>query len=233
MMNIELLSDPCVGELRIGSSEAISGATLPIIIHQFIQKYPRVSLEVDDIALAPFSFASKLRERSLDLVLYQAGRTLAGDGPIDDFNVEKLFYDQLVVAVGTKSRWAHRRKIDLAELVDEQWILASPDSWNYRIVAEAFRARGIEMPRICLKTLSVALRANLIATGQYIAAIPNLVVHSYADRFSIKILPLELPFGRWPVAIITLKNRTLTPAAERFIECARNVAKSLSTLPRS
>jgi DNA-binding transcriptional LysR family regulator len=227
------LCDPNVGELRIGSSEAISGATLPIIIHQFFQKYPRVTLEVDDIALAPFSFAPKLRERSLDLVLYQAGRTLAGDGLIDDFNVEILFYDQLVVAAGTESRWARRREIDLAELIDEHWILGAPDSWNYRIVAEAFRARGIEMPRISLKTLSVALRANLIATGQYIAAIPKLVVHSYADRFSMKILPLELPLRPWPVAIITLKNRTLSPVAERFIESARHVAKSLSTLPPS
>jgi DNA-binding transcriptional LysR family regulator len=231
MRDTEFLSDPNVGELRIGSSEAISGATLPTIIHQFLQKYDRVTLKVDDIALAPFSFAPKLRERSLDLVLYQAGRTLAGGGLVDDFNVEILFYDQLVVAVGNESPWACRREIDLAELIDEHWILAPPDSWNYRIVAEAFRARGIEMPRIRLTTLSVALRAKLIATGHYIAAISNLVVHSYADRFSMKILPLELPCRPWPVAIITLKNRTLSPVAERFIECARNVARSPPTFP--
>ena len=74
------------------------------------------------------------------------------------------------------------------------------------------------MPKICLSTLSLGLRRNLIATGQYITAIPNMVLHSFADRFLLKVLPLELPFRPWPVAIIKLKSRTLSPVAERFIE---------------
>jgi hypothetical protein len=31
-----------------------------------------------------------------------------------------------------------------------------------------------------------------------------------------------------PVGIMTLKNRTLSPLAERFIDCAREVAKPLT-----
>ena len=222
------MSDPTVGEIKIGSSEPISASILPQIVHRFFQKYPGVVLDVDDTPL--FSFAPKLRERSLDLVLSQTGRLLADDGFYDDFNVEVLFYDQVVIATGAQSRWARRRKIDLAELADEPWILAGSDAWNYKIVAEAFRARGLDMPKISVKTLSLALRTNLIATGQYIAAMPNLVLHSYADRFLLKGLPVDLPFRPWPIAIITLKNRTLSPVAERFIEAAREVAKSFSSV---
>ena len=61
----------------------------------------------------------------------------------DELHVEILFNDQLVVAAGRHSRWARRRKIDLAELIAEPWILSGPDTWNYIELAEACRARGI------------------------------------------------------------------------------------------
>jgi hypothetical protein len=41
-------------------------------------------------------------------------------------------------------------------------------------------------------------------------------------------LPIELPMTQRSVGIITLKKRTLSPLAQLFIECAREVAKPLS-----
>jgi hypothetical protein len=45
---------------------------------------------------------------------------------------------------------------------------------------------------------------------------------------SIKVLPLELPTTRRQIGIITLKNRTISPLAQLFIESARNIAKALA-----
>jgi hypothetical protein len=44
----------------------------------------------------------------------------------------------------------------------------------------------------------------------------------------LKVLPVDIPVRPWPVTIVTLKNRTLTPVVERFIACAREVAKSMA-----
>jgi DNA-binding transcriptional LysR family regulator len=60
--------------------------------------------------------------------------------PFNELNVEVLFNDKLVVAAGMQTRWARRRKIDLADLARERWILTAPGTWNYQIVEEAFRA---------------------------------------------------------------------------------------------
>jgi len=89
--NIEFLSNPMVGELRIGSSESISAAVLPQIIHQFAQRYPGVVLDVDDINLS--TFAPRLRERSLDLALTQMrGHSAEDDRSFDDLNIEYSVY---------------------------------------------------------------------------------------------------------------------------------------------
>jgi DNA-binding transcriptional LysR family regulator len=224
--DIEFLADPTVGELRIGCTESISAATLPMIIDRFSKQYPGVVLDVEDIDFR--SFLPKLRDRTFDLVLTRRGLPDADREPVHDLNIEILFDDELVVAAGMHTRWARRRKIDLAELVDERWILSAPGTWNYGVLAEAFRARGLDMPSLSVKTLSVHLRTNLLATGQFVTAFPRSVLHLYADRFSLKALPLDLPVQPWPVRLLTLKDRTLSPLVERFIECSRDVAKSIA-----
>jgi hypothetical protein len=47
----------------------------------------------------------------------------------------------------------------------------------------------------------------------------------------LKALPVDFPARPWPVSIITLKNRTLSPLAEKFIECAYEIAKAISAQP--
>jgi DNA-binding transcriptional LysR family regulator len=143
--------------------------------------------------------------------------------PDDDLNVEFLFDDPLVVVAGDRARWASRRKVDLAQLIDEPWILSPPNTWNYMGISEAFRSRGLVMPKIRVLSSSLHVNAHLLANGPFITALAK----SLADQSSLKALPVELPARPWRVAIVTLKNRTLSPVVDRFVECAREVAKTI------
>jgi DNA-binding transcriptional LysR family regulator len=221
--DIEFLSDPAVGEVHIGCDESIAAATLPRIAECFAQEYPGVVLNVEDIDLR--NYPPNVRELGFDLVLTRLQGPGEETDPFNDLNVEVLFEDKLVVAVGAHSRWAHRRKMDIADLGDAPWILSGPNRWNYRVVAEAFRIRGAHMPKACLKTLSVHLRANLLTSGNFITTFPESVVDFYAHRFGLKVLPVALPRHPWPVVVLTLKNRTLSPVVTAFINCARAVTK--------
>ena len=223
--DIEFLADPGTGELRLGCPESISAALLQPVVEQFMKRYPRVVLDVDTVNT--LSFAHKLRERKLDVVLARGGWPLEAADLVNDMEVETLFDDELVIAVGRQSPWARRRKIDIVELRDEPWILTASDVWNYRVIADAFRQRGAEPPDVIMKTISVHLRTNLAATGRFITTFPRSVMLLYAERFGLKQLPIDLPGAGWPIKMATLRNRTLSPVVERFIDCARAVAKSL------
>ena len=98
-------------------------------------------------------------------------------------------------------------------------------------LAEAFRMRGLEMPKIGLETQSTLLRVNLLATGSYLATFPRSILNLYADRFALKALPIVWPARPWPVLVVTLKNRISSPVVNRFIEYAREVAKSFAGPP--
>jgi DNA-binding transcriptional LysR family regulator len=52
-------------------------------------------------------------------------------------------------------------------------------------------------------------------------------------RQSLKVLPVDLPIPTYSfVAAVTLRNRILNPAVERFIAYAREHAKSIVVPPR-
>jgi DNA-binding transcriptional LysR family regulator len=204
--DLEFLSDPAVGEIRIGCSESIAAAILQPIIRRFSKLYPRIVLNVCHEA-SPILELPQLRDRCVDLCLVRL-RKLQTDERAD-LNAEVLFDDETVVAAGLQSRWATLRTIDLAELVNEPWILTPPDSLIYLILAEAFRARGLDMPKASLMTYSVHLRTNLAATGDFITVLPGSVLRFNANQFALKVLPIELPSRSWTVAVVTLKNRTL------------------------
>jgi hypothetical protein len=54
------------------------------------------------------------------------------------------------------------------------------------------------------------------------------MVEVMAKRHSLKALAVRLPTRRRTVAIVFLKDRTLSPIAQLFIETVRTVAKSQS-----
>jgi len=223
--DIEYLADPTTGEVRIACPLAIAFTVIPHVFERFVKKYPRVVLHFDEVtAGASGRDFQDLRDRKYDLILGRGGSLRADEHAAAGLKIEFLFDDQLVIVAGAKSKWAsRRRKIDLAELVDESWIMQGPQTWNYRNLSEAFHARGLAMPKASLVTLSMSVITHFLADGQFITSMPR----SVASFCSLKVLPVDLPAQPWPVYIATLKDRMLSPAAERFIECARDFTRPL------
>ncbi len=99
--------------------------------------------------------------------------------------------------------------------------MQAPNSWNHARLARAFQARELDMPKSSLVTLSIHLRIHFLANGPFISGIAKSLAH----RNSLSVLAVDLPDWEFPVSIVTLKNRTLSPVVERFIECAREEGK--------
>jgi hypothetical protein len=69
---------------------------------------------------------------------------------------------------------------------------------------------------------------DLVSTGRFVAAMTTSVVRLNAEPFGLIALPIKLLMANFPLAVITVKNRTPTPTVEAFVECACAVAKSIS-----
>jgi DNA-binding transcriptional LysR family regulator len=211
--DIEFLADPTAGEVKIGCPGNISSTLMLRIAEQFMQKYPRVVLHIDAVQ-NPQNLPG-LHDRKYDL--YLTNLPLPELRVPEGLDLEVLFNDPLVVAAGMSHRWATRRKIDFAELIEELWLLPRVDSWNYISIADAFRALGLPGPKVALWSNDASLRIRLLEGGQFVTAMGKL----NAGWYGMKVLPVDLPVQPWPVVIATLKGRTLSPVVELFIEYVR------------
>jgi DNA-binding transcriptional LysR family regulator len=221
---LESLADPAAGQLWIGCIESIAVSILSPVLRHFMQLFPRVVVHVRRLT-SPTLELRDLCERNLDLALARNVEQFLNDG--DELNVEPLFDDRVIVAAGARSHWARRRKVELTDLVDEPWVLTPPDCWTNMALIEALRVLGLRPPTIRLTTYSVPLRMELAANGPYVTIFPGSM-QALCSKFSLKTLPIELPVCPWPLAIVTVKRRTLNPVAERFIAHLRNYAAERS-----
>lgn len=218
--DIEFLADPTAGELRIGTPAGLSEGIVLAVMNRLSRQYPRV---VFHVAIATGSaLVDQLRERSIELGL---DRLAVADE--DDIDVEVLYDEPLVVVAGVDNPWARRRRIRLPELVNEPWTWPPPGSIYNSLVVDAFRASGLEPPRPAIYSHAVNLRTSLAATSPVLAVVAAGVMSIPGKYLSIRKLPVELPTTRREVHLVTLRKRTLSPLAQRFIDCAREIALSL------
>jgi DNA-binding transcriptional LysR family regulator len=221
LKQVEYLSDPTTGELWIGSTSALMTGFVPAVIDRLTRSNPRVAIYAHQGTVGDLHHA--LRERKIDLVIARTGQLPSQH----DFSVEELFEESLFVVAATHSPWARRRKLNLAELIDEPWIMLPVDGPPGSLVLEAFKNAGLSMPRALVVSESGPLRNGLLATGRFLAVSARSALHFTAERLSHKVLPVRLEVDSQPVAILRLKHRTVSPVSDLFIRHAREVAKPL------
>src|SRR5262249_25555437 len=200
------------GEWRIASISPLAASFVSAVVDRLSRRHPAMTFQI--AATEAEVLHRQLCGRSLDLVVIKR------IGPFADeqFSVETLFHDSFVVVAGEQHPWAKRRKIELAELAGQSWVLPAPETVSGSILAEAFRAKGLDYPRASVVTLPTGVRASLLATGRFLSIFPTSALKFAAQKVLLKVLPIELPIAPVPVGIVTLKNRTLSPAAKLFIE---------------
>src|SRR5262249_50536271 len=180
--DIEFLADPTAGEGGIGGPGALAAGLLAAIIDRLLRRYPRVDVYVVSAGKAKPRFREQ-RERDVDLMVGRILRPLD-----DDIDAEVLFEDRRFVVAGARSRWAGRRKLALAELAYEPWILDPSNAAAIPLITAAFRAHGLELPRRNVTSFSLHVRTYLLATGRFLAIMQDSTLRFCAKPWSIKVL---------------------------------------------
>jgi DNA-binding transcriptional LysR family regulator len=148
--------------------------------------------------------------------------------PSEEHSVEVLFEDPLVVVTGPHNPLARRRRIEFSELLDQPWTLQPRENNFGSFAMDALHAAGVAAPRITVATTSSNLRGEMLATGRYLTMVPRYWVLLPRKHPSLRILPVDFPNTRLKVAIITLKNRSLSRATQLFIDRVRAITKPLA-----
>ena len=187
---LEFLTDPTAGELRLGCTETMAAGFVSAVSDRVTRQNPRVVFQLipgNSVTLVN----RELRQRTIDFAV----------GPIfrlkldEDVGADILFDDQFVVMAGAESKWIRRRKLRLADLIDEPWVLPPTDSVPGTSIAQTFRATGLEPPRAQMISFSLPLHYHLLSTGRFLTMLP-LSMLRFVKHLPLKSLPVPTP-PRW------------------------------------
>ena len=220
--DIEFLADPGIGEVRIGSTPPLAATFVSTVIDRLRRRFPRIVFHV--VSANVDVLRRELDERTLDMLIVRKIGSFS-----DDVSFEVLYDNPYCVIAGARSPWTRRRGTQLADLVGELWVLPPPGGRLGTLVRSIFDQAKAPIPTRCGVRLWPGNDCQSGRNGP-LSGIPAGVrcSRSPVKHPLIRKLPVKLPPVSGPIGILTLNNRQLSPAAQLFIEFAREVATPLS-----
>jgi DNA-binding transcriptional LysR family regulator len=215
--DIQHLSDPTQGEVRIGATPPMT-VFVSEVIGTLSASCPGITYDITDSDTT--RLVTLLRERELDVVISR----WAGQASDEDLATEYLFDAPLAVLADRHNPLTRRGKLELGDLLEEKWVLPPADGYLGRIVTDIFARRNLPRPPVAVSTRSVYMQLNMVAGGRFLAMLPVRMVRYPANLAWLRALKIDLRDSADPVAAITLKNRRASGATNLFLQVSRQVA---------
>lgn len=198
------------GRLVIAVSPTFAGTLLPRLLEQYREDNPDVHVVLRDEATP-----RQIRR------LVQEGEADVGIGPLERgerawFVIDVLMDDELVLACPAAHPLAARERVAWGELAGAPLIGFARDNALGVVIEQSLAASGARL-RPLYEVASIATATALVAQGLGVAILP-----SYARQLQmgerIRYRPLVDPVVKRDLCLLRLRDRSMPPAAQRFIE---------------
>jgi DNA-binding transcriptional LysR family regulator len=204
------------GVVRLGSAlQSLAESRVAALLASFQTRSPGLRIAFQEAHTAPL--LKLLTQGELDLALIHLGkgngtselRVEFGDLPVE---IERLFEEPLLLAVGPRHPLAARREVRWRELADESFVSFGSGSTIRDLTAAAARQSGVTM-RTLVSAANLGTIRALVSAGLGVAVLPRIA-------FASKGPPLR-------------GIRLTEPGLTRIVALARNTIRHESAAART
>jgi DNA-binding transcriptional LysR family regulator len=206
------------GHIVVSCVSSIAGRIMPLALQLCEQLHPQVDVTVhDDVSV---QVLSAVRARDADLGLTIAPAEL-GDGML----FEPLHEDRFHLVCQQSHRLARKRTAAWRDLQGENLIALSTSSGTHSMIGdELVRQRVLPARSTPVSHLSTV--HGMLEAGFGVAVLPEIAL-PVARHPTLVALPLVRPKMSRTIGIYRRRDRSLSPAAQAFVEVIRTVLKQL------
>jgi DNA-binding transcriptional LysR family regulator len=210
---LEALSGLRAGRLRLMAFASAGATLMPSAIARFRDRYPGVEVTLepgeDDVAKE----AIKAGDVDIAMEITTTWGKPGGDG----FERTHLLDDPMYLVLPAGHPQAAARRVQLADLADEAWILGSvsatcPDS---QILQRACNGAGFE-PRIAFNSDDYNAIQGFIAAGVGVSLVPDLALITVRDDVVVRSLGARPPIRRIEALVSATGYRS--PAKQAMLD---------------
>lgn len=210
------------GQLRIGAGIGHSFHLLPAACTALIKSAPHAILKIKETGYG--DAISALRKGELDLAIQTTY-----ESPPHDLAQEHLYDDCYVVIAAAGHRLAAMKRVTLADLAQEGWILHEPTFAMARHVREVFEKHGLPPPKVRIETGSpTSLRLSVVAASDLLGVTWGSIMRQAGSRLRLAELDVPELASAFATGVIYRKEAYLSPLAKRFIQVLKTVARDVA-----
>src|SRR5438874_9726634 len=204
-------------ELHVGYSLTPSGHILSATIRAFQKAMPNVHVKLHDWSNE--EIAVGLRDGRLKVAL--VARALER-GPFHDFRFEELLREHVRLAVPPNHPFARRRSVSLADAAQQSFVgLTREDYPDYHGYLGTLFASAKNRPQVIEEHDGMTSVVSAVEAGTGVAVALEAFGYTFGNRVKLVRLtpePKPISFG------ITARKGKLSPATEKFWQCAKEVS---------
>jgi DNA-binding transcriptional LysR family regulator len=196
------------GRLALGTFPTVASSFLPLAVHRFRELHPAIRLDLRSERLP--QLVEWLENGTVDLSLlwdYEWQRLDA-----ERLDLTELFSDPTVLMVSVEHRLARRRRVSMAELHEESWVIRL----NHPVVEVLQRAAvaaGFE-PKVSFRANDYQEAQAMVGVGFGVALAPRTAVVNRLPNIRTISLGGDVPARR--VLVGHRKDRVDSPAEAAF-----------------
>ncbi len=209
------------GKIAVGALPAVTPGLIPQALLLFKRSSPNTRVVVHEGPMD--TLLPELRRNSLDMVV---GR-LAHPDLSGDLQEETLDEGEVVLVVAQGHAFAKKKRIRWKDLSAFPWVLPPVGSLQREPLESALQQNGCELPANFIETLSVHVITGYLQSSDAIGSLSRVAASHYIGIGVLAQLPLALPDPRRPIGIMWSRHKPVSPAADTFKACLREVAKGL------
>jgi LysR family transcriptional regulator, benzoate and cis,cis-muconate-responsive activator of ben and cat genes len=203
------------GEVHVGYAPSLTARFLPQALRACQAALPNLRVKLHD--LSSEEMAAGLRAGTLDVAItaYVPG------GILRDFHFAELTRDDLCIAVAPSHRLASRKAVTRSDLVREPLITYTRKDYPeaHKLLMSLFAGEKTK-PHITEEHDSVSSLIAAVEAGTGIAVVARSLECTAGQRLTF--LPLSPAAKPVIIGAVWVKNK-VTPAAEQFLKCAREL----------
>ena len=207
-------------ELRVGYTPALRAQILSPALHVFQREMPKVHVKLHDWSNE--KIVTGLRDGRLDLAFIVRP---SKRGDFRDLRFEELLRERIGLAVPPNHPFAGRRSVSLADAAREPFVgLTREDFPDYHAYLDAIFAPVKSKPQLIEEYDSMTSVISAIEAGTGVGLAVDALGYSFGSRVKLVRLtpePTPLSFG------IAARKGSLSPATEKFWQCAKKAAASV------
>ena len=219
--------------LRHGKGGKLTIGSYMVALPQLLPRALSILFDMDETARITVIDGDKekllagLMSGEIDVVV---GRLSNLDG-LELIKQTPLYFEPLVLVVGSKNSLAQKAKLVAHDLASQEWVMPHATS-VVRTPIDLFLMReGLGTPKRVIETVSYPLIRTLLMQREIVAALPWQVVQTDIQLGSLVRLPLDIGYPALPVGISTNDAFNLSPTATIMIDCLRQAASELYHAP--